>query len=382
MTSILAACSGSPEGMVVVDEVLHVMNTTEPLMPDLPVSIELQSVIGVAEGPEEQMLGSVIGIEVDDEGRIYVLEFRTQRVRVYSPDGSFSHTIGQEGQGPGELASVRLEGMRLDGEGNLWIADHGRLQYTIFTPAGDYLRDIGIGRTLPIFFETSGDGFIGVMQRMTIISEREMEQQFYLNRFSPNGDSLSSMVSSSITIDPMRMDTRSLARAEPVIVTDGEDRVWQTFRRHDEYTISVFQLDGAVDRIVEKEFDQIRKADVELEEERQLYQRMVERLQRETGGMPPGFQAPEIDPLKTTLLSLSRDPTGYIWAQVNISDSAATNTFDLFDMDGRFVTRFTIAGHDQIARLRISGGLLVVQASDDEGVIKIHVYRFDIREPD
>jgi hypothetical protein len=364
--------------MVMVDGVLHVMNTVEPLEPDLAATLELQGVIGAAEGPEEQMLGSVIGIELDDEGRIYVLEFREPRVRVYRPDGSYSHTIGREGQGPGELQSVHLEGIRLDREGNLQVADQGRLQYSIFSPSGDHLRDIRIGRTLPVFFETTGEGFIGVMQRMRVNSDREVEQGYYLNYFSPEGDSLSSMAPSSIAIDPLHMDARSFARVEPVIAVDALDRVWQTYRRHDEYRITVFELDGTVDRVVEKEFDQIRKSEAELEEERQLYVRMMNRLQQETGGLPPGFEAPVIDPLKTTIMSLCHDPHGYMWTQVNLSGRDATNTFDLFDMEGRFVTRLTIGDHERIERLRIGNDLLLAQTADDEGVTQITIYSFTI----
>ncbi len=383
LTIGLPACSGTPEGMVVMDGVLHVMNTTVPLEPDLPVSLELQAVIGSADGPEEYQFGDIMSIEVDDEGRIFVIEWHEERILVFHADGSFSHSIGRQGQGPGELMRLQNEGLRLGPAGDLWVADEGRVQFSIFSRSGDHLRDIRTGRRLPIYFEPLGEGFIGVMERYVPTgSDVEILYEHYLNRFSAEGDSLSSMVSSSIPVNPYRMDTRSLARGVPWIVLDDRERIWQTFQRHDEYQISVFNLEGVVDRVVRKEFEPIRKSESELDEERQMYQRMMDRLERETGGLPPDFQFPEIDPLKPTIESIYHDPHGYIWAQVNVTGSDALNIFDIFDLEGLFVTRFVFTDHEQIDRLKFGRDLLCVQSTDDAGVPQIHVYRIDIPECD
>jgi hypothetical protein len=213
---------------------------------------------------------------------------------------------------------------------------------------------------------------------MQVNSETDLVTAFSLDRYSVDGDSLSSVELSTIQINPMQMETETLAWMEPLIILDRRERIWQTFRRNDEYRLTVFWPNGSVERVVEKEFDRVLKTAEELEEERQFYQRVMDRLQRESGGMPADFEFPVIDPLKTTVQSISYDPGGYIWVKVNTSKSGATNTFDLFDLAGRYVTRFVIGAHERIDRIAIGAGHLCVVTGFDEEFQQINVYTIDI----
>lgn len=64
-------------------------------------------IIGVSEGERHEMLGSVADIEVDADGRIFVLDHELGEVLLYSSDGSYLGFFGGKGEGPGEFHQPR-----------------------------------------------------------------------------------------------------------------------------------------------------------------------------------------------------------------------------------------------------------------------------------
>lgn len=63
-------------------------------------SVTRSTVFGAEEGAGA--LSGVFDVEVAPDGHVVVSEPQFARVAVYRPDGSFSHTVGRQGQGPGE----------------------------------------------------------------------------------------------------------------------------------------------------------------------------------------------------------------------------------------------------------------------------------------
>ena len=75
--------------------------------------------IGTLEGEGPDQFGQVAALKVDAQGRIYVLDYLSQDIRVFEADGSHSHTIGGPGEGPGEF--MRAAGLNWHPDGNLWV---------------------------------------------------------------------------------------------------------------------------------------------------------------------------------------------------------------------------------------------------------------------
>ena len=63
--------------------------------------------IGVAEGERYEMLGRVADIEVDADGRMFVVDRELGEVLFYSSDGSYLGFFGGQGEGPGEFNQPR-----------------------------------------------------------------------------------------------------------------------------------------------------------------------------------------------------------------------------------------------------------------------------------
>jgi hypothetical protein len=85
-----------------------------------------------AEGPEQ--FSELAYILTDEEGRIYVLDYPTQEIRVFSASGDFLHQIGRKGEGPGEL--IGAAGLDWGPDGKLWV---GGARYSVFEPTGEFV---------------------------------------------------------------------------------------------------------------------------------------------------------------------------------------------------------------------------------------------------
>ena len=59
--------------------------------------------IGVAEGPQHAMLGSVRSVSVDANQRVFILDGENTIVRIYSREGDYISSFGKAGNGPGEF---------------------------------------------------------------------------------------------------------------------------------------------------------------------------------------------------------------------------------------------------------------------------------------
>lgn len=66
-------------------------------------------------------LGGPLGIAIDPEGNIYVSEIVNCRIQKFSPDGKSLKTFGNRGDQPGTF--TRPKHIALDGDGNLYVVD-------------------------------------------------------------------------------------------------------------------------------------------------------------------------------------------------------------------------------------------------------------------
>jgi hypothetical protein len=87
-------------------------------------------------GPEDY--GVLSGLEVDEQGRIYVSDAFNDEIRVFEPDGAFSHAFGRRGGGPSEME--RPYGVLLDHQGRLWVRDLRNMRFSLFEKDGTFLE--------------------------------------------------------------------------------------------------------------------------------------------------------------------------------------------------------------------------------------------------
>ncbi|HZD05550.1 MAG TPA: 6-bladed beta-propeller, partial [Longimicrobiales bacterium] len=88
--------------------------------------------VGVAEGDGPDVFGQIRAVELDPEGRMYVLDAQASEVRIFTADGFHVRTVGRPGEGPGELGGPA--GLAWGPDGALWVMDFRNARYTAFDP--------------------------------------------------------------------------------------------------------------------------------------------------------------------------------------------------------------------------------------------------------
>lgn len=88
----------------------------------------------------EQEFGRVGAVAADGDDNIYVLDVLAQQVYVFDPLGTYSHSIGRQGEGPGELSDAR--GVGVGPSNRIWIPDMMRRRVSIFERDGAFVASI------------------------------------------------------------------------------------------------------------------------------------------------------------------------------------------------------------------------------------------------
>ncbi|MBN1119809.1 MAG: TIGR03663 family protein [Anaerolineae bacterium] len=112
--------------------------------------------------PTEDVLNEPWGVAVDNEGNVFVADTWNHRVVVYNAAGEYVTTWGVEG--PNELENVYAfwgpRGIEVDDQGLVYVSDTGNKRVLVFTSEGDYVRTLGSGGT----FEGQLDEPVGIVQ--------------------------------------------------------------------------------------------------------------------------------------------------------------------------------------------------------------------------
>lgn len=94
------------------------------------------------EEQEEALLYRPYIFMMDEEGRYFVSDMGNNRIAVFNRSGKYSHSIGRQGQGPGEFRSVLLQSVR---DGYVSVLDTRQQRLSIMTYDGAFVRHVSFG---------------------------------------------------------------------------------------------------------------------------------------------------------------------------------------------------------------------------------------------
>lgn len=95
--------------------------------------------IGVADGPEEYLLGRIRSLAVSPAGEIYLMDAQVPALRKYAADGRYLMTLGREGSGPGEYRQPD-GGLAVLSDGRVVLRDPGNARFAVYAGDGSYLE--------------------------------------------------------------------------------------------------------------------------------------------------------------------------------------------------------------------------------------------------
>jgi hypothetical protein len=96
--------------------------------------------IGMLDGPEEYMFGSVVSLALGGDGTIYAMDRQVPALRVYNSDGTYRATFGRPGEGPGEYERPD-GGLNILSDGRVLLRDPANARIQVYSPEGEPLDE-------------------------------------------------------------------------------------------------------------------------------------------------------------------------------------------------------------------------------------------------
>jgi hypothetical protein len=329
--------------------VVHVLNPAEPYSAPVVVAPkELWRAGG--EDDEGILFGIVTQITSDDGGYVYVLDAQLNQVVIFSPEGEYLRAIGREGEGPGEFR--RPSDLFLTADGNVAIMQRMPGRIVVLTPEGEPAGDMRVPQ--------SEDGGMQMFGGGASAGEHVV---LNLSRFSRK-EAAFSTITSLIALNPagelvatyherrdendfanMVFDEKKIGLGSLVWSVDRNGHVY-TSDDFDAYRIQVWNADGSVVRVIEREYTHRKRSPEEMKRNVP-----VVRIRRGDQAQSPEVKASETD--RDIQQIFPRD-NGDLWVLSSKGAFDAPNgsiaAFDVFDSDGRFVRQITLGGKGNWAR--------------------------------
>lgn len=364
-----------------VGTVIHVRNPAahDRSAEEVPSAGEVLLRLGTAEGGSPASFGRIGGLDVAEDGRVYVADAQALEVRVFSRDGDFLFAFGREGEGPGEFRAV--DGLVLEPGGSIVVRDPRLSRASRFAPDGTYLESHSLHRSFMQFSHGT---------TLWVDGNGRLFDQVVLSTTVGEPDRIAVLVHAP---DRARVDTVLVAEhesptllavrdgrpvgaltapfaARPFVAVDPAARIASGIG--DVYRIEVRDAGGGLRRVITLDRTE---APVRSEE----WRAAEEALRLRAGRMFPGarlgdVQPPERRPVIARLLS---DDRGRWWvgryrADEDPEDPAASfpTRYDVLDPEGRHLQTVELP---PLRLFRIHGGFLAGVEVDALGVERVVV---------
>ncbi|MFO7769589.1 MAG: 6-bladed beta-propeller [bacterium] len=382
---------------VTMEEGVRTVRTLEGSVWGTGARLREEASIGVLDGPEEQMLGSVASLWAH-EGRIYVLDRQIPQLRVYDMEGTFLFDVGREGEGPGEYKRPTAVAVHPE-TGRIYLRDGNRGRINIYTPDGEPLDQWtirgGVTTSRQMVMTADGDLWTPVwvsegggieswrsgMTRFSsegVTGDTLMAPEYDFEEWQIRGQSENSVAINSVPFAPQSHWTMSPTRAMIGGVSD-------------DYRVEVRRQDGTM-TVIAKEGDRVP---VHPDEARWWEARTTASMRSMFEGW--AWNGPEVPDTKPAFEQLTTDRTGRIWVwrpgpgrRLEGCDEDAetladfrrapcweeTSSLDVFEESGRHLGRVALPkGVQRYPQPYIEGDLFLASVEDASGLIRVVRYR-------
>ncbi len=140
-----------------INGLVVVQNPPEPMSRHAALTLNEDLSIGRADAGEEYLFSDISGLDVSDEGHIYVINRPDANVRIYDIKGIFLRTIGRKGQGPGEMEMPLYIQVQVGAGQDIFVFDYIGARGLYFSPDGAFLRQQhSRGTFMPVRMNSQG----------------------------------------------------------------------------------------------------------------------------------------------------------------------------------------------------------------------------------
>jgi hypothetical protein len=314
-----------------VDGVTVVSNGKKPTaVKGQPSKIKLteELTIGGGSNPDEA-LSQVGFFVVGDDGVIYALDIKDQKIKVFDKAGKFLRLIGKPGQGPGELGYA--SGIQLTVDNTLVVSDATNRRLAQFKPSGEFIKNTLMTGTLGlanILLDGKGNS---IAQEMGF-TEGNARMFMEIKKFDANLKPLFSLDKIEFPL-PIPGSGAKMNILEMMSIYQFDPAGNIHYGRNADYEIKIYNPEGKHIRTVQKEYDRVKVTQADIDE-------MLERIPNVATGIniKEMISFPEyFPPFQYFLL----DDQGRLYVRTFTKGKAKGEyEFDVFDPDGKYIAQF------------------------------------------
>jgi hypothetical protein len=333
---------------VVNDGVLNIMNPPEPI--EKPVTTDLQERwrIGGDTEDEDEFFGVIMAIDTDADGNVYLLDSQLHQVMIYTSEGEFIRAIGREGEGPGEFR--RPGTMTLLPGGNVGVVQQMPGKIVMLTPEGDPADNFPFpaspeGGTQMFFGCGATDDWVVVGVNEFARDDTGFKIIFSLVGTDANGGQTVTYYESERKQNMANFEFDEKNLEGPAMQWDiGVDGRIYANTVFDGYRIDVWKTDGAVDRVINREFESRVRTSEEMEDADKRIRIVINGREAKKKISKTDRDVQRIYP--------RADGTLWVLSSRGALDApeGTLGTFDVFDASGKFARQVTLSGDGSIEK--------------------------------
>ncbi len=342
-----------------IDGVQVVFNPKNPAPPKgTPTKLILKEEFSLGEGEKaEEIFSEISSIAVDDEGDIYLLDGKENKILVFDKKGKYLRSFGKKGQGPGEM-SVPV-GIHLTPAKELMVDDSLNRKIIFFSLDGRFLRNISTAT----FFSFGGvelDSQGNMVAQVFIFANNKINLE--IKKFDKELNPLFTIATYDFSnilvgkINPFSFLTIYRVNKNGTILISNLDQ----------YEIKVLNSEGKVIKRILKEYEPVKTTEEHKKE-------MLESLPPETSPFKDRIELPkDLPPYRNFFL----DEQGRIFVETfEKGKTKGEHLFDVFDARGNYIVRIPLKGEEHL----IKGEKLYSVEETEEGfqVLKCYSVRWE-----
>jgi hypothetical protein len=314
-----------------VDGVTVASNGKKPVpVKGQPAKIKLVEELTIGGGGNPDQAFSQVGMfVVTDDGTIYALDFKDQKIKVFDSSGKFIRLFGKPGQGPGELGTA--SGIQLMTDNTLVIEDATNRRLALFKPSGEFIKNISMSGRLGLV-NILLDGKGNAIGREMGLAEGNAKMFFEIKKFDADLKPLFTLDKLEFPL-PIPGSGSKINILEMMSIYQFDPAGNICYGRNADYEIKVYSPEGKHIRTIQKEYDRVKVTQADIDE-------ILERIPNVAGGVniKDMFSFPDVfPPFQFFLL----DDRAWLYVRTFTKGKAKGEyEFDVFDAEGKFIAQF------------------------------------------
>lgn len=344
------------------DGVSIVKNPVKPLFGEINLTLKEDLSIGNVDD-ENYLFHRVSNLAINTEGNIYVADSGNKRIQVFNNNGDYLHSIGREGQGPGEFASP--EGIYLSElNGELYVPEFRSIE--VFKANGDFLRAVPI-ESYNRLYCISPNGIIFAEKDIPVLNDK-MQRRSYNStlRLIDNKDGSETKIASFPDQLAKLIEGRSAKFSHGFehklhICSIGPDSFIYGFSS--DYKFHLIDGTGKLLYMIEKESPQLS---ISKDEKDAVKERFRESPIKNLNNIPFPDYRPHYGPIYSdgdlifVMMFKTPDDVSDVWLM------------DVFDVQGYYLFRVSLPVKPKVIK---NGFIYLVDSSDETGDVKVRRYK-------